>query len=444
VNRPLALRDVAAFFLPLALTSNLMMVSHSIIHAAMARWENPTVSLAAFSAVFTFHTILSSPTVVAPYTMLAFLRDRGTLAPLVRFHGLVMLAPMLVMAAVAATPAGNWIFGALLGASPAVAAQARAAAWVFAMLHPIIAMRSMATSLFMLNRRTLAITLGTTVRMAALAALLFGLGRRMGGALGAASSLVGSIVIETLFMTFLARRSLRELPPAGPAATTHREMWGFAWPLMISQITEGSLAFVINVFIGRLARPDLALAAFGVVRGLAMLLLSPLRNLAQTAQALARTGPEQRVLLRFTGIAVGATALLIAILFWTGLRAAILDGVMGLQADLSRYCAPGVQAMLWVPLFWGYGALFRGLLSARRQTRVIGFSSAFKMAAVIAAGSSTLLLPDANGTVVGIAALAAAFAAESGLLGWHCLRSGAEAAAPSEAAPAGTRPGAGP
>lgn len=441
MTRPLALKDVTAFFLPLALTSNLMMVSHSIIHAAMARWENATVSLAAFSAVFTFHTILSSPTVVAPFTMLAFLRDRRAMAQLLRFHGLVMLAPMALMVAVAATPLGGWIFGDLLGASPAVAAQARQAAWLFALLHPIIAVRSLANSLFMIHRRTLAITLGTAVRLGSLAALIFVVGHRIGGASGGTVSLVGSIGIETLVMVFLARGYLRELPPAGPGAPTRREMWGFAWPLMFSQFTEGSLAFVINIFIGRLAQPDLALAGFGVVRGLAMLLLSPLRNLAQTAQTLARTRAEHGVMLRFTWFAVGVTSALIALLFWTGLRPAILDGVMGLREDLSRYCTPGVQVMLLVPLFWGFSAVFRGLLSGQRQTKAIALSAVFKMFAVVVAGSSTLLLPDANGTVVGISALAAAFGAESASLGWSYLRAGGAAPEIEEMAPAPSEPG---
>ena len=437
MSRSLALREVTAFFLPLALTSNLMMISHSVIAAAMARWEDPTVSLAAFNAVFTFHTILSSPTVVAPFTMLAFLRDRAALAQLFRFHAWVMALPILVMVAVAATPLGGWLFGGLLGASPAVAEQAQRAAWFFAVIHPVIALRSLANSLFMLHRRTLPITLGTTVRLGALAGLVFGIGHWIGGASGGALSLVGSICVETLYMLWAARRYLRELPRSTAEAPSQREMWVFSWPLMISQFTEGSLAFVVNVFIGRLSQPDLALAAFGVVRGLGMLLLSPLRNLAPTAQALARTAADHRVMLRFTWIVIGVTGALIALLFWTGLRPVMLDGVMGLPEELSRYCAPGVKTMLLVPLFWGFSALFRGLLSGQRQTRAVALSAVFKMAAVVAAGSVTLLLPDANGAVVGIGALGAAFGAESAVLGWRYARMGGFASGPDDTTGAG-------
>ncbi|MEE8554592.1 MAG: hypothetical protein V3T00_01935 [bacterium] len=417
--RPLHLKDVAFFFLPLAFTAELMMVSHTIIHASLARWESPTESLAAFSIALSFHTIVSSPTVVAPFTMLSYLKDRGSAVQLFRFHGVLMLAPMAVTMLVALTPLGDWIFQYLLGASPAVAAQARQATFVLAWVHPLIALRSMANAVFMLNRRTIMITCGTLVRLLGLAAVLATLAPWLGGAAGGALSLVGCIFVETVFMLYLARRFLFALPPRSESPVTQREVWAFAWPLMISQMTEGSLAFAINVFIGRLAKPDLALAAFGVVRGLAMLLLSPLRNLAHTAQALVHGEAERKVMVRFTAIAVLTITTAILLLFWSPLRPVVLEGVMGLTGELNRYSIAGVQTIVLVPLFWGYAALFRGLLSAIRRTKAIGFSAALKLSAVVAAGSVTLVLPEANGTVVGIVALAAAFGSESLFLGWR-------------------------
>ena len=69
--------------------------------------------------------------------------------------------------------------------------------------------------------------------------------------------------------------------------------------LMITQITENGVSFVINFFLGRLANPDLALAAFGVVNALKSLVASPLRNMAQTAQALVHNRHDMHVMLRF-------------------------------------------------------------------------------------------------------------------------------------------------
>ena len=57
---------------------------------------------------------------------------------------------------------------------------------------------------------------------------------------------------------------------------------------MIMQTAESGVVFTVNLFLGRLVRPELALAAFGLLDSLMRVLLSPLRNFIQTVQALVR------------------------------------------------------------------------------------------------------------------------------------------------------------
>lgn len=419
MGSPLTIRDVARFFWPLAFTAELMMVSHTIIHAALARMGHPTETLAAFSIASSVHTILAAPTVITPFTALAFLRDRQSLLALLWFHGLVILAPITIMLAVGLTPLGDFIFGQILGASPGVTNQARHASLIFMLIPPIIALRAMPTALLMLNRRTIDITYATMVRLITLVGLLAFIPRLVSGAPAGVWSLVLCIGVETIFLYYVARDFLYALPKKEGQSTLFGEVWSFAWPLLSSQIAESSMALVTNIFIGRLARADLALAAYGVVRGLAMLLLTPLRTMAQTAQTLVRSrGVEEFVLIRFTLIAVTVASGIILVLFWSPIRPWILGGVMGLPDNVSAYCSNGVRTMLLVPMFWGYAALFRGLLSGLRRTKVIGLSSIVKLAAVVSVGAWALYDIEANGTVIGMAALAAAAGGESLLLGW--------------------------
>ena len=51
---PLRLRDCYWFFGPLVLMVELNMMSKSVIHAFLARTDNPSAALAAFNAAFTF------------------------------------------------------------------------------------------------------------------------------------------------------------------------------------------------------------------------------------------------------------------------------------------------------------------------------------------------------------------------------------------------------
>ena len=57
------------------------------------------------------------------------------------------------------------------------------------------------------------------------------------------------------------------------------------------------------------------------------------------------------------------------------------------------------------------------LLAGARQTGVLAVTAGVRLVAVLAVSSVCVLWPQANGAVVGVAALASAFACESVLLG---------------------------
>jgi Na+-driven multidrug efflux pump len=198
---------------------------------------------------------------------------------------------------------------------------------------------------------------------------------------------------------------------------------------MVTQITENGVPLVINFFLGRLVNPDLALAAFGVVNALKSLVASPLRNMAQTAQALVHSRHDMRVMLRFAHRVTLVYVVLVGCLFYTPMREIILSGIMGLPAALASYATPGVQMVLLVAVAWGYASLFRGMLAAMRRTGAIAASAVMRLVAVTAVGSVTLVAPELNGAAVGVAAVGAAFLTEALILGLRLVHFNREAGA---------------
>ncbi|HEX2827397.1 MAG TPA: hypothetical protein VHP37_13695 [Burkholderiales bacterium] len=154
-----------------------------------------------------------------------------------------------------------------------------------------------------------------------------------------------------------------------------------------------------------------------MVNALNSLVASPLRNMAQTAQALVHSRADTRVMLRFAHWVTLVYVALVGILFYTPMRDVILSRVMGLPHALSSYAAPGVQMLLVVVVAWGYASLFRGMLSAMRRTGAIAGSAVVRLMVVTAVGSVTLIEPDLNAAAVGVAAVGAAFMTEALILG---------------------------
>jgi progressive ankylosis protein len=416
-HRTITLREATAFFVPLIFMAQLMMLSHTVIHGWLARGRLPTESLAAFSIAFAINALFSS--IFRPFHQIAlsFVSGRRALWRVWRFGMVIAVANSAAIAAVALTPLGDWVYGSLLGAGPAVVAEARAASLIFALIFPLQCTRNVAAGLLMVHRRTLLISYGTGIRMASLLALLLALGGVLEGAPLGTAALVGCIAVEAAFVVGCAAPFHFSRPAAMDALPGYGEIWRFSWPLIANSMLENGLIVLINVFVGRLSNPDLNLAAFGVARGLLMLMMSPLRNLAQTAQALTRNRADLRAMLRFARRTIVAFVAAILLLFYTPLRGVILGRVLGLAPSLQAAVEPAVLIFAVTPPLWALGALYRGLLAGARQTGVLAFTGALRLAAVLVFSSVCLAWPQANGAVVGVAALAGAFAAEVLLLG---------------------------
>jgi Na+-driven multidrug efflux pump len=421
-------RDAILFFLPLIFMTELNMISKSVIHASLARLDDPTAILAAFSLSFAFYYAVTGATDTATLLSLSYLRQRRSIAHLLCFFFALLALPVGITQLVAWTPLGAWLYGDVFGAGEVVTRLAQRATFWFALSAPVLLIRALAFAMIMLHRRTILITLSTLLRLLSLGGSLLLLPRWLEGPSVGAAALVTCMAVETVFSTAVAWPYFSRLPRGEAALPRYRELWAFSWPLILHQSTEMGLVMTINVFLGRLAQPELALASFGVVQGLANVLLSPLRNLVQAGQTLARTRQDVRVLMRFAGWLGGFFTLLVGGVFFSPLGDRVLQGVMGLTPELAAYSAPAAMLAFLVAGFWAYAALFRGLLAGARRTHTIAVSALVRIALVIGLGAITLLRPDINGAVFGILVWGFTFAVETLILGSRLRRRGGAAA----------------
>ncbi len=420
----ITMRDPAWFFIPLIFTAELMMISHSVVHAFLARLESPIVTLAAFSMAFVLHGTLGSPIWTGPQVAISFISDRRSIWRLFVFHVQAVIVPTAIMFAVAWTAAGDWLYGDMMGAGPEATAQAKEATFYFTFVFFVVPFRNISTGLMMVKRHTPLITLGTAVRLGSLGGWLYVLPFWFEGASVGAMAIFLCIAVESIFTTLAGIVYYRSLPRVEHGTAGYGEMWRFSWPLMLNQTAESAVFLAINIFLGRLANPELALAAFGVMRGILMVLLSSLRNLAQTAQTLTRSSEDLRVMIYFSFWVITFFTVLVMLIFSTPLRWWVLDVVMGLEPELSAYTAPSLMLSYLVAVFWGYSSFFKGLVTALRRTGSLAVTAGVRLVVVIAAGSLTLIDPQINGAVVGAIAFAGAFGAETFVLAWQLFAGG--------------------
>ncbi|MEM7251530.1 MAG: hypothetical protein AAF493_08925 [Pseudomonadota bacterium] len=419
---PTTLRDAYRFFLPLILMAELMMISHSIIAGFLARMSDPEPILAAYSISFYAHATLGSPIWATQIVAVSFIRDRGSLIRLFIFNVYIAAILLVVWIAIGLTPFGNWFFESLFGASREVAEVAKRCFTVTYLIVIFVIFRSIAYALFMINRQTLLVTLGTFVRLGGLGIVLWLLASHAEGAMIGAIALVSCIGIESVYGAIIAIRYVRRLPESESKTPSYRELWLFSWPIMLMQTAESGVAFTANFFLGRLLRPELALAAFGVLDSLMRVLLSPLRNLTQTAQTLVHSRRDMRVLLIFGAQIAVVFAAIMLLFFVPAVRRLALQDVMGLPPDMADYAGQALGLAALLAECMAAAGLFRGLLIASRRTQVLAISAGARVLAVGAVGVLSITLGGQNGALVGMLALVAAFGAEAAVLGFRLFR----------------------
>lgn len=414
------------FFLPLILMTELNMISKSVINAALARTQDQNITLAAFHVAFTLYFALSSSTEVCSLLTLAYLKTKAALGKLLRFMVLIVAVPWIIAQILAFTSLGDWAFGGLFGASDAVVAQAKSAIFLLSFSAPILIIRSICFGLILMHQRTIFITYATCVRLASLAGSLFLLPKFLDGASVGAAALVLCMAFETVIAFMFARPLYRNLPGGNStddeAPPNFRRQWRFAWPLMMNTSSELGVVTVISIFLGFLANPDLALAAFNVVYGLVGLIISPMRNLLQMAQTLVKSVSDRRTMFLFVLHLVGFFGLIGFLLFHTPLEKFVLVDAMGLKGTLSDYCLPALKLSFLMAAAWAYSALFRGLLAGSQNTTILAASGLSRIVIAALVSGTIFVISDVNGAVVGTVGWMAGYGIEASFLAFRLRR----------------------
>ncbi|MDC1172540.1 hypothetical protein OAU04_06190 [Alphaproteobacteria bacterium] len=409
------------FFTPLIFMAELHMLSHAIISGFLARMPDPEPILAAYSIAFYLHATLGSPVWACQFVAIAYIRDRASVLRLFIFSTQTFLLVGWFWALIALTPFGITFFVSTFGASETVAKEAQICILVSTFIVPCVFFRSLAYALLMLNRRTTLVTLGTVIRLIGLIGILTILQDDTSGALVGMLALTACIAIESLYAVIAAYKYYLSLPINSEPVPKYKELWRFGWPVILMQTAESGVAFTASFFLGRLIQPELAIAAFGVLDAMIRVVLGPLRNLTQAVQTLTRNSADAIIIGKFS-IHLAVIFSLVMCAFQNDvIRHYALDNIMGLPPSMINYIAPALLLTPILAISMTAAAYARGQLLASRKTTAIAVASTARLFAVCLIGVIALSLSNANGAVVGVLALIAAFITEAVILGGRIL-----------------------
>ena len=205
----MSVREIAGFYVPLALTSLLPIVVNPSVTFFLGRSRAPVESLAVMPVVTSFVFIFRSGALAYQEVCVALVgANPENERPVVRVATSLAAAAAAAQALVVFTPLGFLWFGGLSGLSDTLAAFALWPARVLALLPPLDYLMNFQRALLVLGRRTRMITGATAVEASALLVMLVvGVSTlRWFGALAAATAILTGRLASNVFLWTAVRR----------------------------------------------------------------------------------------------------------------------------------------------------------------------------------------------------------------------------------------------
>jgi hypothetical protein len=206
---PLTYRDLVWFHLPLAGTAFLILLVQPMVAFSLARLDNPTVALAAWSLVFQISLLARAGAHALPEAVIALTKGPETLKPVRKFTWTITIVFTVLMALFVFTPLNGLYLFELQDTTAEVGNMARQGIAYFLLLPALTVLISWLRGLFINARRTRIVTLGMVLNLLATGIILYvGMQLELSGLLTAALALNGAAAIELAVLWWQAQRGL--------------------------------------------------------------------------------------------------------------------------------------------------------------------------------------------------------------------------------------------
>ncbi len=383
-ERAASLPELLRFFAPLAVTWMLMMFTHTIISAGLARTSNPTIATAAYAIALSFGDIFEAPLVMIRQTGIAFITGRESFQT-VRQVTLVTIAVFMVIVSAIAyiPPLTRFTFQNILGVTDDLYTAA-VLGFRVTMFFPLVSgLRSLYQSVILVNRRTIYISLGVIVRVIFVALVVYGLVRTglVPGVLVGAIAIVGAVLAEAIPAYHFGSRLLQ--PDTG-TPIAKQTVWRFYLPLIASSLFVTMGKPFINAGLTRMPQATVSLAAFSVASSLAGILISPSHNIHQLTMVFGRSRQNLPLVRKFAiSFSLLTTGLLLLVSF-SPLGTWILTGLINIPQEMLAPTQLALSVLTCFPLLIGWLEYNTGILLLNQATGIISLGKTLNLLGTIA------------------------------------------------------------
>jgi progressive ankylosis protein len=418
-------KEILAFWLPLAATWLMMALEGPYITAIVARMPEAAFNLAAYGIAFSIAWIVEAPIMMVLTASNALVRCRQSLHALRRFTYALNAALTAVIAVIAAPPVFRAL-SALMNLPPEIERLARLATATLLPWPAAIGYRRFYQGLLVRAGLTRRVAYGTLVRLATMSVMAgaLALWAPLPGAVIGAISLSAGVVAEAGASRRMARGIVRRMEatptPPGRAPLTRDAILAFYVPLALTSVLSLITLPLMTFFMSHSRRPIESLAVLPVVNAFVFLFRSGAFAHQEIVVALTGRNAEREAQVRrltwWLGAAASGGLALVAL---TPLGDVWFESVSGLSPGIAALAIATVRVLLLLPGLEYLLAYQRGRLIVDHRTRAVTGGTAIEALGIAAALWIGVAALDLVGAIAAAVAMMAGRAGANSFLAWQ-------------------------
>jgi len=410
--------ELLKFYIPLVIMSMLIMASHNVINIALASTATPALALAAYSVGRSLSRMIESPMYALTRLTPPISTNKVSIESLKKVVKQISIGVLVVMAVIAFTPLGEYIFVNIMGVENNLF-EDTILVFRFLMLMPIItAIRIPHQGFIVLKKKTTYLTLGTTLRIIGIVFsswFLTSVVELNSGVIGAIILVIG-MGIEAVVAFFKGRDWPEEVPKDHKDEEMNysvKDIWKFFIPLVVARIAFSFVNPSINGTLARAARPEIAISGYFVARSLAWVLIAVGFRIHQMVVVYANNQENFSKIRKLILSVAVLMSLIIAFLAFSPAGLWVLNNIIGVEDEIAQPALSALAFFVLVPPLYFTSELFQGtLLKLKRSKsvticRTVNVGSMFLSLLVL-----TALFPE-MGSAIGSASVAIGYGVEA-------------------------------
>lgn len=368
------------------MTAFLILITHSLFNAGLARLPHPEIYISAFAVAKSLMHLIQSPAMMVRQTVTALIDDKQSFLQVRKFTSILISLIVVVLISVAYTGLAPWIFKNIMGITGKTVEVAVIILRVFVLFPIASTLRNFSQGLAIHFNITPLFTVATIVRIIYVTLIVVFIDKITFLSPGVIAGLMflGAILIEALVLLLGNKIYTGNITDAITKITnnrskdnvdiTHKFIFSFFWPLIVTSLVKTLTIPIVNMGLARTIKPELALSAFTVAWGFGLIILSPIIMFHQIPiNFVDKDNKDMIKIVKKFGLYIGIVITVVfSIISFTNLGYYFLRNIIGVTEEISLLSVDVLKIMVILPFIMLSREFYWGVFIKNHQTKLLG------------------------------------------------------------------------